>query len=269
MDTDMTTVIEIFVKTLTGDEVPLKCESNIHVEILKEMVFKKCGIPVDQQHFIYAGRQLEDGVTLDKYGIGNKSTIHLVLRLRGGGVFVDVTQGHMKQQIFTSGAPEWRRVSPGLILLAECTNPMCEAGGDAIAINKEMCESFDIINASAQCPMCHSDVLVENCGFVMCQWKYSGQLADGTIKESEWKVCEINGMEYFDTKKNGMADWHHLSFTTKKVESDKKTLDRIMYGLKQMTSEEQEKFKAKVMESYKTTGCTPEEMSELLDTLMK
>ena len=76
--------LQIFVRTLAGKCLTIQADPSDTVEHVKARIQEKEGIPPDQQRLVFAGKSLEDGRTLSDYNVQPESTLHLVLRLRGG-----------------------------------------------------------------------------------------------------------------------------------------------------------------------------------------
>lgn len=180
----------VYIRTLTGKIIPLDVESSDTVETIKQYIQNAEGIPPDQQRLICRGRQLEDGRTLADYNIQRSQTIDMVLRLRGGGggdesgmAFSPMASTEVSQ--WSTTAPDWRMVSPGLCIEGPCENPRCKAFGKSLVICNIGQNSFDLGQSdNPPCPCCHKPVVPKTCAFNRCWYSWTGQNADGLLFDS-------------------------------------------------------------------------------------
>jgi hypothetical protein len=216
-------LFQIFLRTTTGECITLNPESpSERMETLMRRIEQSQNVSVPNQRLVFAGKQLERHKKLKEYGIGKESTIHMVLRLRGGGSFADMSKAKFKKTKWSSNAPPWRKAEKGLCLEGPCRNDSCVAFGHDVIVNCGFGVT-DVILDSFYCPLCRSRVKPTLPAFNNCSWRWYGTKSEEKNRSSisEWKIAHDR---YEKVRKiTGMANWDALMIeTVEKVDSSER-----------------------------------------------
>lgn len=224
---------QLFVKNINGHTLTLGLNKwNTTIDTLALAIQDKTDIPADQQRLIFAGKQINASVlsdtfnehTLLDWNIQKESTIHLILRLQGGGpdAFSFSHMEHEKRLALTSEGPSWYTISPGLNIQGTCKNADCEAFNDTVWIQKGMgAFSMDLESCVSQCPACHQIAKdINNAGFYQCLFSIKGTKegkGEVSVNRQNVRAPDDEFLTFDDVKTDGSEKWENLIITTQPV----------------------------------------------------
>ncbi|KAK3830704.1 MAG: hypothetical protein J3R72DRAFT_455513 [Linnemannia gamsii] len=204
--------ISLYVNTISGKTIVIHCHPNSTIEVVKQLIQEKENIPPENQRLIFASKQLVESRTLLDYCIGKDSTLHVLLRLRGGKnvrgtMFADVSDTSGVRKIeFSKNAPPGLATCCGTNVECECE---CTPAYDVIC--RKHFGTIELSDETFTCPNCHSS---ENnvpitVGFVKCKYRFHGIKGSGEQYTSDWKNVEEADL-YQQFKPDKKIHWRRL-----------------------------------------------------------
>ena len=205
----------IFIHPGGRKAITLEVSERLSVDDVKVMIGGQVSTQADPR-VIFAGRQLENGRTLQDYNIKREDWLNLVLRVPGGGMdFADISRAdQMKSQAFSSSAPAWRVVKSGMNIEGKCNNIRCAAKGELVICGVGM-KAFSLTVDKCACPSCGSDVTPVTCGFYDCEWSFEGKKTHGLNELSvDWQKAGSNGYKRLEETGN-IVSWERLTIVAR------------------------------------------------------
>jgi large subunit ribosomal protein L40e len=90
----------VFIKQFSGQEIALEVELIDTVQMVKQKIQGKVGLPHNCQRMIYAGKGLEDNKTLGDYQVQPESVIQTTWGLIGSPIHILITYYNVLAYIF-------------------------------------------------------------------------------------------------------------------------------------------------------------------------
>lgn len=203
--------IGVYVKTLTGKTLHLDVCTNYGPQDFKLAVQAKEGIPPDQQRFIFAGKQFSEPNILADLNVDDGATLHLIVRLRGGGGIPLVNiENEISIVQWSQKAPEWRCISEGFCVEAMCTTDTCAAYQRNVLCSMEF-GVFEMERLTPSCPMCRTHLTARNIGFNNCMYRIRAVRSDSLRHISIPWTKVGNHYQTWDEEEAGVVDYEHMA----------------------------------------------------------
>ena len=207
-------LLKLYILTIIGKKMEFFVNPTDDVFCLKLLIQQQNDTNIDMQRLIFASRQLNDNKTFTELNIQNESSIHLVLRLRGGGNdFIDVTNKNKREKSdWSNKAPKWRTADLGLGLMGLCQNIECKAYNEYVLYNhgiRQFC--LDDLE-KVKCPQCEKNIKPSTLTLNNCCWRFEGIKTSNptNLIKTEWETIGNHIIKY-DKDMTGTVSWDFLN----------------------------------------------------------